>query len=49
MLQGGRVLEPTGHKNAEFCVYFTKKLREDSRVYVSLLPIGDGVVFAFKQ
>lgn len=49
MLLGGAVLSPAGNENAEFCVYLTEKLREDPRVETSLLPIGDGVIFAFKQ
>jgi len=49
MLQSGRVVDPTGDENAAFCVYLTEKLREDPRVMFSLLPIGDGVAFAFKQ
>jgi len=48
MLQGGRVLTPEGHQNAAFCTTITESLRDDPRVMASLLPIGDGVLFAFK-
>jgi predicted O-methyltransferase YrrM len=49
VLWSGRVADPNTHDNdAKLIALFNEKLRNDPRVFISMVPIADGVTLALK-
>ena len=50
MLQGGRVVDPSADDESVVAIRaLNDMIRDDPRVVVVLLPIGDGVSFVHKR